>query len=83
MVLVDGTRGPQLLLDELVIESLEGLHVRETLLDLLHVRDHVDEAADGHVRLVLYRSPTPLWLELPTSSCIYFSFFIYDLSQQK
>lgn len=71
MVLVDGARGSQLLLDELVIESLEGLYVRQALLELLHVRDHVDEAAHGHVRLLPLRSPAPLRRELPASSCIY------------
>ena len=71
MVLVDGAWGSQFLLDELVIESLEGLYVRQALLDLLHVRDHVDEAAYGHVRLLPLRSPAPLRRELPASSCIY------------
>ena len=71
MVLVDGARGSQLLLDELVIESLEGLYVRQALLDLFHMRDHVDEAAYGHVRLLPLGPPAPLGPELPTSSCIY------------
>ena len=83
MVLVDGARGSQLLLDELVIESLEGLYVRQALLDLFHMRDHVDEAAYGHVRFLPLSPPAPLWRKLPTSSCISLSFMIYDLSQQK
>ena len=84
MVLVDGARGSQLLLDELVIESLEGLYVWQALLDLFHMRDHVDEAAYGHVRLLPYRPPAPLRLELPSSPCIYLSCYLTnDLSQQK
>ena len=60
MVLVDGARGSQLLLDELVIESLEGLYFRQIVLEVVYEWNDVDEAPHGHVRLFRVGAPAPL-----------------------
>ena len=71
MVLVDGARGSQLLLDELVIDSLEGFHVRQGVLQDVDDGDEVDEAPHRHVRLFWVGTPAPL------RACLYYLFAHY------